>query len=83
MPTGTAKQRQGLQVIEEEADRLEALINNLLDVSRIQASGLRLDFAPMSTLRRWQQGRLLFRTQTTSHRIELDFPAQLPLVWGR
>ena len=29
--------RQSLEVIEEEADRLEALINNLLDVSRIQA----------------------------------------------
>ena len=32
-------------MIEEEADRLEALINNLLDVSRIQASGLSLDYA--------------------------------------
>ncbi len=37
--------RQGLEIIEEEADRLEALINNLLDASRIQASGLRLDMA--------------------------------------
>ncbi|MDQ3248432.1 MAG: PAS domain S-box protein, partial [Chloroflexota bacterium] len=36
--------RQSLQIIEEEADRLEDLINNLLDASRIQASGLRLDY---------------------------------------
>jgi signal transduction histidine kinase len=28
--------RQSLQIIEEEADRLEALINNLLDASRIR-----------------------------------------------
>ena len=30
------KPRQSLQIIEEEADRLEALINNLLDASRIR-----------------------------------------------
>ncbi|HEX6293242.1 MAG TPA: ATP-binding protein [Herpetosiphonaceae bacterium] len=37
----------GMQVIEEEADRLDALIGNLLDVSRLQASGLRLQFGPV------------------------------------
>ncbi|MCB9140522.1 MAG: GAF domain-containing protein [Caldilineaceae bacterium] len=74
--------RQGLQVIEEEADRLEALINNLLDVSRIQASGLRLDFADVDIQTLAAKVAANFRTQTTSHRIELDFPAQLPLVWG-
>jgi PAS domain S-box-containing protein len=39
--------RDGLQVIEEEADRLNALIGNLLDVSRMQAGGLRLQFGPV------------------------------------
>jgi PAS domain S-box-containing protein len=37
----------GLQVIEEEADRLNELIGNLLDVSRVQAGGLRLQFGPV------------------------------------
>jgi signal transduction histidine kinase len=32
----------GLAVIEDEADRLNGLISNLLDVSRVQAGGLRL-----------------------------------------
>ncbi len=40
--------RAGLQIIEEEADRLESLINNLLDASRIQAKGLRLDLADVN-----------------------------------
>lgn len=74
--------RQGLEIIEEEADRLEALINNLLDVSRIQASGLRLDFADVDVNALAAKVAANFRTQTDEHRIELDFPAQLPLVWG-
>jgi PAS domain S-box-containing protein len=35
----------GLAVIEEEADKLNGLINNLLDASRLQAGGLKLQFA--------------------------------------
>jgi signal transduction histidine kinase len=74
--------RQSLQVIEEEADRLEALINNLLDVSRIQASGLRLDYADVNLERLARKVVEAYRTQTTEHQLEVDFPAALPLVWG-
>jgi signal transduction histidine kinase len=71
-----------LQIIEEEADRLEALINNLLDVSRIQASGLRLDFADVNLQMLVHRVVDAYRTQTTNHRIEVDFPADLPVIWG-
>ena len=37
--------REGLQVIGEESDRLNGLINNLLDASRIQAGGFKLEQA--------------------------------------
>ena len=37
--------REGLQVISEESDRLNALINNLLDASRIQAGGFTIERA--------------------------------------
>jgi PAS domain S-box-containing protein len=74
--------RHGLQVIEEEADRLESLINNLLDVSRIQASGLRLDFADVDVETLARKVGDAYHTQTNDHRIELDFPDPLPLVWG-
>lgn len=39
--------RDGLQVIEEESDRLTTLIGNLLDVSRLQAGGFRLQLGPV------------------------------------
>ncbi|HXF61093.1 MAG TPA: ATP-binding protein [Caldilineaceae bacterium] len=74
--------RHGLQVIEEEADRLEALINNLLDVSRIQAGGLRLDYADVDLVALVTKVVEAYRTQTSVHRIELDFPHPLPLIWG-
>ncbi|RIK56103.1 MAG: histidine kinase [Chloroflexi bacterium] len=77
-----ATARQSLEIIEEEADRLESLINNLLDVSRIQASGLRLDFAEVDLEALVRKIAEAYRTQTSTHQIELDFGAPLPLVWG-
>ncbi len=73
---------QGLQIIEEEADRLEALINDLLDASRIQASGLRLDYADVNLEELARKVADAYRLQTDRHQIELDFAAALPLVWG-
>ena len=74
--------RQSLQIIEEEADRLEALINNLLDVSRIQAGGLRLDFADVDVKALVYKVADAYRTQTERHRIEVDLPSTLPSIWA-
>jgi PAS domain S-box-containing protein len=74
--------REGLQIIEEEADRLEGLINDLLDVSRIQASGLSLDFADVNLQDLAGNVARVFRTQTDNHQIELDFDQTPPLIWG-
>jgi PAS domain S-box-containing protein len=73
--------RDGLQVIEEEADRLDALIGNLLDVSRVQAGGLRLQFGPVdlpALAARVVQGI----AATTDERFEfqLRFPPDMPPV---
>lgn len=74
--------RQGLEIIEEEADRLEVLINNLLDVSRIQAGGLRLECSDVNV--RWLLERIAqdYRTQTDVHTIALDLPPDLPVIYG-
>ncbi|MCB0046270.1 MAG: GAF domain-containing protein [Caldilineaceae bacterium] len=74
--------RQSLEIIEEEADRLEALINNLLDVSRIQASGLHLDVDLIDLQRLIERVTEVMGAQSPLHTIELDFPAPLPRVWG-
>ncbi len=74
--------RASLQIIEEEADRLESLINNLLDASRIQAKGVKLDFADVDLEALLRKVADAYRTQTNQHRIEIAFEHALPLVWG-
>jgi PAS domain S-box-containing protein len=74
--------RQGLEIIEEEADRLQGLIDNLLDVSRIAASGLKLDLGDVDLEQLARKVADAYRTQTDRHSIMLDFPNRLPLVWG-
>ena len=69
-----------LKVIEEEADRLTELIENLLDASRLQADGLALKRSDvlLSELARRMADR--FQTQTSKHTIVVDFPADFPVV---
>ncbi|MBV7336932.1 PAS domain-containing protein [Chloroflexi bacterium TSY] len=74
--------RQSLEIIEEEADRLEALINNLLDVSRIQASGLRLDLSYVDLSQMITKIAEAYRIQSDQHDIQVDLAINLPLITG-
>lgn len=74
--------RQGLAIIEEEADRLEALIDNLLDVSRIQASGIMLDYSYVDLGKLAHRVAEAYQMQTDDHQIEVDVPEDLPAIWG-
>ena len=71
-----------LAVILEEADRLNDLIDNLLDASRLQAGALPLemDQVALDALAERVAGR--FRTQTQVHEIVVRFPPDLPVAEG-
>jgi signal transduction histidine kinase len=71
-----------LKVIEEEADRLTILIENLLDASRLQAGGIKINLSDvdLKTLAERAAERLL--TQTTQHKILVEFPAEFPIIVG-
>ncbi|MEA3351307.1 MAG: ATP-binding protein [Chloroflexota bacterium] len=69
-----------LEVIEEEADRLTSLIENLLDASRLQAGGLSPNLADMALKPFVERLARSFRTQTTKHKIVVDFPKSFPVV---
>ncbi|MCO6449364.1 MAG: GAF domain-containing protein [Caldilineales bacterium] len=74
--------RESGRIIEEESDRLNELINNLLDASRIQAGALSLDIEDVS-LRQLADSLLQrFRVQSPRHEFTLNMPAHLPLVRG-
>lgn len=70
-------------VIEEEADRLTVLIENLLAASKLQAEGtmrLNLDDVRLDYLAEHAVER--FSTQTKAHTFRLDFPPDFPSVQG-
>ena len=69
-----------LEVIEEEADRLTDLIENLLDASRLQAGGITLNLADVAFEIFAERVAQKFRTQTDSHTIVVDFPPEFPIV---
>jgi PAS domain S-box-containing protein len=74
--------RDSLSVIAEEADRLTHLIDSLLEASRIQAGGLKLEPTDVQLQRLAEKVVEGFRTQTDIHTFELDFPPEFPPVWG-
>lgn len=75
--------RDGLQVISEEADRLARQIQGLLDVSRLQAGGMRLELTdwPLAQLARQVVER--FEPQAgEAFSFELRIPDDMPAVHG-
>lgn len=73
-----------LSVIEEEADRLTDLIQNLLTASKLQVQReLMLDIIQDVALDDLAARALeRFETQTTQHRFVIDFPPDFPLIEG-
>jgi PAS domain S-box-containing protein len=72
--------KDSLTVIEEEADHLAAMIEDLLDASRLQAGGLTPNLSDVSipTLAEHQAER--FRTQTEKHTFVVEFPDKFPII---
>ena len=69
-----------LQVIEEEADRLTDLIENLLDASRLQAGALAIQRSDVDLALLSERIAARFRTQTSQHTIVVEFPAGFPII---
>ncbi len=72
----------GLTVIEEEADRLTELIDNLLAASKLQAEGMHLNLDDVNMPRLAQQAIERFQTQTDKHTLRAEFPTDFPIIPG-
>jgi signal transduction histidine kinase len=75
-------QQDSLEVILEEADRLNRLIDDLLDASRLEAGKLSLEMEPVALDELTERVTDRFRTQTDTHEIRFDFAAQFPPIKG-
>jgi PAS domain S-box-containing protein len=71
-----------LAVIEEEADHLTELIENLLDATRLQAGALKMNFSDTSLDALAQRIADRFGTQSDRHKIVVDFPDHFPIIMG-
>jgi signal transduction histidine kinase len=71
-----------LQVIEEEADRLSKMIDDLLDASRLQAGGLSLNRADVALPNLALRVSERFASQAPKHKIVTEFPENFPIILG-
>jgi PAS domain S-box-containing protein len=69
-----------LAVIEEEADRLSKMVDDLLDASRLQAGGLSLNRADVALGALAMRVAERFSSQDAKHRIVTDFPPKFPII---
>lgn len=74
--------RDSLQVIEEESDRLNELIDDLLQASRIQAGALKIKLAYFDLPRLASKIVDRFAASSEKHRLLLSFPPGYPPVLG-
>jgi two-component system sensor histidine kinase KdpD len=69
-----------IQVASEEADRLNHLITNLLDVSRIEAGAIRISKQPSDVQEMIGVALEQLNSRSGSRPIKIDMPAELPFV---
>ena len=75
-----AEVRQFFRIIEEQADRMDDLISDLLDAGRIDAGALSVDPEPLEVGALVEQARTTFTSGAGRHAMHIDLPADLPRV---
>jgi PAS domain S-box-containing protein len=73
-------QKQFIEIIDEEADKLTELIEQLLDLSRLQAGNLRIAPNPQGVFDIMDDARAQLETLSVAHRLIARVPDDLPLV---
>lgn len=78
------REHQLLAAVDEDTRRLTRLVNDLLDLSRIESGRIQMEFAPVSFAELLRQAADLFRGQAESKGLKLviDVPPELPLAWA-
>jgi PAS domain S-box-containing protein len=70
--------RSRLQTVEEEADRLNKLVGNLLYASRIQAGGLQMELTPLDLANLVQNVTRRLQVKSPGVTVKVNLPSNLP-----
>lgn len=79
-PLDPIETRQFFRIIEEQADHMRDLINNLLDLSRIEAGSLSVSLQPTDIAMVMEQAKNAFHSSGYRNTVELDPVEHLPKV---
>jgi nitrogen-specific signal transduction histidine kinase len=74
------EQRDFLEIIDQEADRLTHIISDLLDMSRFEAGALKLEKQSCTVPEIIDGVTVKLSTLTSSHKLQVNLPLDLPLV---
>lgn len=74
--------RELFEIIDEQADRLRDLVDNLLDMTRIEAGRLSVTLEPIDLHSIIEEARGALARSGNARDIEIAFPADMPLVKG-
>ena len=77
-----ATQREFLHIIEEESNRLEELIDNLLEMSQLETGALSVRKEPVQVRHLVREAVEQAQRRTEAHWFVMDLPAELPRVWA-
>ena len=75
-----AEQRQFFRIIDEQADRIDDLVGDLLDAGRIDSGTLSVDAVPADVRTLVDRARNTFLSGGGRHPVVIDLPAGLPRV---
>jgi len=75
-----ATQREFLEIIDEESDKLRGLIDNLLEMSKMEAGVLDIEKQPVRMVPIVQQSVAKFASRTDRHTFTIRFPDPFPMV---
>ena len=80
----TEKQAELLVAAREDSDRLHGILNNLLDISRIESGRVKMEFRAVSPREMAMEALESFRTAAHDQGVTLDMelPEDLPEVWA-
>src|ERR671935_454767 len=79
---GEAQRRELLQDLHGQADRMERLIGDILDVSRIDSGRVSVDFSAVGVARGVQHVCDEARTMLQGRRLRNRVPEDVPPIWG-
>jgi PAS domain S-box-containing protein len=79
-PLDVEETRELFDIINEQSDRLRDLVDNLLDMSRIEAGSLSVKPEPLDLASVMEEAQGIFARSGRSQRIDLEMPDQMPPV---